>query len=176
MDILVSSNLERLLYLLADEDAAYIRQLMNELKQEGRYQLRDDLLARLQADFSGGSASDAEAAEVIRRIWEQEHYLLDPHTAVAWCVSEKYSPEHPCVVLSTASPFKFPEAVLGAIGALAPADPFLLMEHLSHLTGLPVPGGLADLKERPVRFSDVVEKDGLSDYVLRQIQAGKEKV
>ena len=117
MDILVSSNLERLLYLLSEGDCGYVAGLMEQLNREGHYQVSPQLLERLQAEFDCACCDDAGAAEVIRRLWQEQHYLCDPHTAVAWSAAEQVRLEDgaPVMVLSTASPYKFPAAVLGAL-------------------------------------------------------------
>ena len=106
MDILVSSNLERLLYLLSEGDCGYVAGLMEQLNREGHYQVSSRLLERLQAEFDCACCDDAGAAEVIRRLWQEQHYLCDPHTAVAWSAAEQVQLEDgaPVVVLSTASP------------------------------------------------------------------------
>ena len=171
MDILVSSNLERLLYLMADRDTSAVAGMMRSLMEEGRYRVDSALLSRLQQDFAAARADDAQAAAAIRRVWEEQHYLMDPHTAVAWSAVSALRPEGPTVVLSTASPFKFPEAVLKAVGAFREADPFTLLDQLSSFSGLPVPAPLTGLRDRPVRFSDVIGKSELYKYVLDFIRA-----
>ena len=171
MDILVSSNLERLLYLLSDRDTAAVTGMMQSLKEDGVYQVDAAFLTRLQQDFAAARVDDAAAADAIRSVWDRHRYLMDPHTAVAWSAADVLDPESPTVILSTASPFKFPETVLKAVGAYRPADPFTLLDQLSSFSGLPVPAGLKGLKDRPVRFRDVIEKDGLYDYVLDSVRS-----
>ena len=173
MDILVSSNLERLLYLLSGCDNDYVAGLMAELKDHGFYQITDELLRKLRADFSCGCASDEDAAAAIETVWREQGYLMDPHTAVAWCVSERFmSDRHddaPVVVLSTASPYKFPAAVLSALGQQPDADEFAALDQLHALTGVPIPKNLATLREMPVRHTDVIDKDDMLSYVLRKV-------
>ena len=169
MDILVSSNLERLLYLVSG-DAGYVAQLMAQLNEQGWYQVSEDILARLQAVFGCGCCNDAGAAEVIGRLWREQKYLCDPHTAVAWSVAESHTRgEAPMVVLSTASPYKFPAAVLGALGEKTGSDEFAMMEKLHALTGTDIPANLRGLEGRPVRHRDVIDTGDMLNYVLSDV-------
>ena len=172
MDILVSSNLERLLYLLSGCDNEYVASLMNQLRKEGRYQVSKEILGRLQADFTGGCCTDHQAEQTIRQVWRQHGYLLDPHTAVAWEVSRQFmesrQDDAPVVVLSTASPYKFPAAVLTALDEVPGEDEFAMMDRLQALTGVPVPKNLAGLRQLPVRHRDVIGRQEMLDYVLRK--------
>ena len=143
MDILVSSNLERLLSLLTGDDA-YVAGLMKQLNEQGHYKVSDELLKKLKAEFSCGCCDDAAAAETIGRLW----------AAV--------------VVLSTASPYKFPAAVLSALGQKAGEDEFAVMEELHARTGVPVPKNLAALREKPVRHKDVIGREDMLAYVLEK--------
>ena len=174
MDILVSSNLERLLSLLTGDDA-YVAGLMKQLNEQGHYKVSDELLKKLKAEFSCGCCDDAAAAETIGRLWAEENYLCDPHTAVAWNVAEQFgktcSGGAPVVVLSTASPYKFPAAVLSALGQKAGEDEFAVMEELHARTGVPVPKNLAALREKPVRHKDVIGREDMLAYV--QEKAGE---
>ena len=171
MDILVSSNLERLLSLLTGDDA-YVAGLMKQLNERGHYKVSDELLKKLKAEFSCGCCDDAAAAETIGRLWAEENYLCDPHTAVAWNVAEQFgktcSDGAPVVVLSTASPYKFPAAVLSALGQKAGEDEFAVMEELHARTGVPVPKNLAALREKPVRHKDVIGREDMLAYVLEK--------
>ena len=171
MDILVSSNLERLLSLLTGDDA-YVAGLMKQLNEQGHYKVSDELLKKLQAEFSCGCCDDAAAAETIGRLWAEENYLCDPPTAVAWNVAEQFgktcSDGAPVVVLSTASPYKFPAAVLSALGQKAGEDEFAVMEELHARTGVPVPKNLAALREKPVRHKDVIGREDMLAYVLEK--------
>ena len=174
MDILVSSNLERLLFLLS-RDSAYVADLMRQLSEDGAYHLSDALLEKLRQDFSCGCCDDKGAADVIGRLWSEQHYLCDPHTAVAWSVAEQLDDElrgtgAPTVVLSTASPYKFPAAVLAALGEDdGETDEFAMMSRLSRLSGVPIPGNLSGLEGRPVLHKDVIDKDAMLDYVLSEV-------
>ena len=174
MDILVSSNLERMLYLLSDGDDAYVAGLMRQLRDEGRYQVTDKMLARLHEIFSCACCDDAQAAEVMGRVWREHGYVCDPHTAVAWHAADAFMEQAdgaPVVVLSTASPYKFPAAVLSALGEEPGDDEFAMMDKLSALTGTPIPKNLATLREKQVRHKDMIDKDAMLDYVLGKIQS-----
>ena len=174
MDILVSSNLERMLYLLSDGDDAYVAGLMRQLRDEGRYQVTDKMLARLHEIFSCACCDDAQAAEVMGRVWREHGYVCDPHTAVAWHAADAFMEQAdgaPVVVLSTASPYKFPAAVLSALGEEPGDDEFAMMDKLSALTDTPIPKNLATLREKQVRHKDVIDKDAMLDYVLGKIQS-----
>ena len=116
MDILVSSNLERLLYLLSG-DTALVAGLMKDLSEQGFYRVPDALLGAIQAEFAAGYCNDAQAEAVIGRVYREQGYLMDPHTACGWAAAETHRGDAPTVVLSTASPYKFSTAVLTAIGA-----------------------------------------------------------
>ena len=171
MDILVSSNLERLLFLMAgtgaaEGNAALVRGLMEALRESGRYSVPADMLSRIQEVFLSGSADDAKARETIGRVYREQGYLMDPHTAVAWSVYEsmKDELENP-VVLSTASPFKFAPAMLAALGEPAIANGFMAMERLSSLTGRRIPAGLASLRSKPALHSDIVDRNGIEGYI-----------
>ena len=120
MDILISSNLERLLFFASDYDDKLVAGLMDKLAKEGSYQVAAEVFAKIDADFDAGCCDDAQAAETIRALWENERYLCDPHTAVAVRVYEDYrartDDKTPTVIASTASPFKFCRSVIEALG------------------------------------------------------------
>lgn len=169
MDILVSSNLERLLYFASDGNAPLVAELMRQLAETGMYRVPEALLARIQGEFACGKADDTAAFDAIRRIWESEGYLMDPHTAVAWRVYEAYRAsgrcKNPAVVLSTASPYKFAPAMLEALGIPVPENGFDAMEQLHGVTGAPVPAALAALRQKPVLHRNVIDPCGMPAYV-----------
>ena len=169
MDILVSSNLERLLYLLSG-DTKLVSSLMKQLKEEGAYTVPDALKAAIQKEFWAAYCDDARAAEIIGRVYREQHYLCDPHTASGFAAAEDYRNETgdltPMVILSTASPYKFPAAVLSAIGGDTGGDEFEQMERLQQMTGVPIPAPLASLKGKKELHTDVIEKEAMSTYVL----------
>ncbi len=159
MDILVSSNLERLLYCLTG-DAARVRDMMGRLGSAGRYEAGSDLLAAVRAEFAGGFCRDEEAKAEIGRVWQEHGYLMDTHTAVASRVlrdlREREGAARPTVVVSTASPFKFGGAVLESLGAVTSETGPALVEELAAFTGLAAPKPLSGLGEKKVRFTDWV--------------------
>lgn len=169
MDILVSSNLERLLWLLC-EDEAEVAGYMRDLKENGSYTVSQTLLSKLHEEFAFGCCDDAETMRTIGRVWQQEHYLMDTHTAVAWHVAEEYTSDAPVVVLSTASPYKFPAAVLSAIGGDTSGTEFDVMFRLHELTGVPVPPALARLQKLPVLHRDVIDREEMREYVLKRVK------
>lgn len=169
MDILVSSNLERLLYLLSG-DTELVAGLMDWLNKEGAYTVPDALLAQIQKEFWAAYCDDSRAQEVMGRVYREFGYLCDPHTASGWAAAEDYVAQtgdhRPMVVLSTASPYKFPVAVLTAIGGDTSGSEFDQMARLSAITGVPIPKNLAGLQGKPERHTGVIEKDTMLDYVL----------
>ena len=165
MDILVSSNLERLLYLLSG-DTALVAGLMKDLSEQGFYRVPDALLAAIQAEFAAGYCDDAQAEAVIGRVYREQGYLMDPHTACGWAVAERQRGENPMVVLSTASPYKFSTAVLTAIGADVSGNEYDRMDRLQALTGIPIPKNLSALREKPELHTGVISKDKMLEFVL----------
>ena len=174
MDILVSSNLERFLYLAGGENGEKVKALMESLSLSGEYDVDDSVFRLMEEHFDAGFADTVETADCINRVYSRYGYLLDPHTAVAWKVSEDYvrrtGTDVKNVVLSTASPYKFPADVLRAIGEEAPADPFDVMEKLHDATGAAIPRNLAALRDAPIRFRDVVPKESMYDYVMEEVR------
>lgn len=164
MDILVSSNLERLLYALSGDKE--VRGYMQELSGSGKYTVSKSVFEAARHDFSAGYCDDAETKSAIRRMFESRSYLMDTHTAVAYKVLCDYRAEtgdkRPVVVVSTASPFKFAADVLDALGVQAAGDP---LAALAEKSGMPVPAPLSGLDTRPVRFSGTTEKDGMPGVV-----------
>ena len=165
MDILVSSNLERLLYLLSG-DTALVAGLMKDLNEQGFYRVPDALLAAIQAEFAAGYCNDAQAEAVIGRVYREQGYLMDPHTACGWAAAETHRGDAPTVVLSTASPYKFSTAVLTAIGADISGSEYNRMERMQTLTGIPIPPALAALRTKPERHTGVIAKEKMLEYVL----------
>ena len=169
MDILVSSNLERLLYLLSG-DTGLVRRLMEQLNTQGFYTVPEELQKKLQAEFSWGWCDDARAGEIIGRVFRDHGYLCDPHTAAGWAAAQDYTTKTgdtaPMVVLSTASPYKFPAAVLSAIGGSTQGDEFQQMARLCSLSGVPIPKNLAGLQGKAERHTGVISKEDMLSYVL----------
>ena len=165
MDILVSSNLERLLYLLSG-DTALVAGLMKDLSEQGFYRVPDALLGAIQAEFAAGYCNDAQAEAVIGRVYREQGYLMDPHTACGWAAAETHRGDAPTVVLSTASPYKFSTAVLTAIGADISGSEYDRMERMQALTGIPIPPALAALRTKPERHTGVIPKEKMLEFVL----------
>lgn len=161
MDILVSSNLERLLYSLCGSDTE-VAGYMQQLREQGRYTVSDALLARIRETFAGGCCNDIQTREKIGRAWRDHRYLIDTHTAVAYHVLDEYRCETgdaaPAVVVSTASPFKFCDQVLRGIGGTADAFGPELIRRLTCETQIDAPAPLTGLDARPVRFGGCVDQ------------------
>ena len=168
MDILVSSNLERLLWLLC-RDEAEVAGYMRDLKEKGVYTVSRALLSKLQADFAWGCCSEEETKAAIGRVWKNHGYLMDTHTAVAWKVADETRAEAPVVVLSTASPYKFPAAVLSAIGETPDEDEFQTMYRLHEISAVPIPHGLATLERKPELHRHCIAKEQMGQFVLERV-------
>ncbi len=171
MDILISSNLERLLYHLSGEDAALVGKMMAELKESGKYTVPASLLASLQGLFTAGWCDDADTLQEIRATFEEENYLCDTHTAVAKCVYRRYREQSgdttPTVIASTANPYKFSASVLSALGGdRNDLDEFQKVESLNAVTGSPIPSPLLTLKDKAVRFTKVCKRDEMEEAVF----------
>lgn len=169
MDILVSSNLERMLFELSGGDDALVRSYMQQLAETGRYAISPEMKQKLQALFYGGFCDEASTAATIGSMYEKG-YLIDPHTAVAARVLADYRAETgdstPAVFASTASPYKFNDNVLRAIGQTPSADSMACIDQLQARTGVPAPRRLAALRGMEPRFREVTEKDRMEDVVL----------
>ena len=171
MDILVSSNLERLLYEAADRDGTLIRTWMTQLKESGSYSVGEQRRDWLLDTFWGDCADNKDTLGEIRKRWEQDHYLMDPHTAVAGHVLREYrrktGDDTPSVIVSTASPYKFAADVLSALtGGNAGGDPFSASEEIQKLTGIPMPEQVRKLRELQVRHTAECDKDKMGQAVL----------
>lgn len=174
MDILISSNLERLLYLLSDRDSREVGRLMEGLSKEGRYAVSDTVKEKMQARFSGGCLDDGATKGVIREVFEAYGYLCDPHTAVAVGVHRDYVRKTgdgtKAIIASTASPYKFAGSVLSALtGENGSGDEFLMASELSRLTGVQIPGQLAGLSHKPERFTRVCAPGMMEKAVMEEL-------
>jgi threonine synthase len=173
MDILISSNLERLLFDLSDQDDALVRQYMDELSRQGRYTVSPTIRRKLESLFAAGFCDDAQTQKVIGRMWKEHRYLIDPHTAVAFDVLDQYRRESGdrtrTIVVSTASPFKFCDSVLGALDVTELAPGTDLLDQLARETGVAAPAPLASLKTKSVRFQDNVTKEHMVDKVMEML-------
>lgn len=168
MDILISSNLERMLYFLSDGDCELVAHLMAELAETGRYKVPADLLAKIQEVFGCGWANEDEVRAAIKTCYDADNYVIDPHTACGYHVMEEVPAAADAkvrVLLSTASPYKFPRAVCEALKLDVPDDDFDAMRVLENATGTKAPAQLAELEHKPVRFTDVVDVADMGAYV-----------
>ncbi len=169
MDILVSSNLERLLYLLSG-DTELVAGLMKQLNTEGSYTVPADMLQKIRSEFWAAYCDDSRAEEIMGRVYKELGYLCDPHTAAGWAAAEDYVSETgdrtPMVVLSTAFPYKFPVAVPTAIGGDTSGSEFEQMERLSAQTSVPIPKNLSGLRGKAERHTGVIAKEKMLEYVL----------
>jgi len=170
MDILVSSNLERLLFELTGRDSARVAAMMAALQRERRYEIDAAMRAELQETFWGGYAADEACRAQIRRHCYEVGYLCDPHTAVAFDVYEQYraatGDETKTVIVSTASPYKFCKTVLGAIGRPVPQDEFEAVRALSEFTLTDIPESIAALERLPIRFSGAIRPADMTETIL----------
>ncbi len=167
MDILISSNLERLIYHSTGDDPEKTAALMRSLNENGRYEVSAAMREKM-ADFAAGYATEEQTAEEIRRVFETYHYVIDTHTAVASSVFHREfdNEDLPTVIVSTASPYKFSRSVLSAIGAdCADTDDFDLADQLEHISGMPIPRAIREIKSAPVRHDLVIEKDRMKEAV-----------
>ena len=168
MDILVSSNLERLLYLMTG-DTQLVASLMKQLNTEGFYTVPEKLQTDIQAEFWAGCCDDEKARQTIGKVFREQNYLCDTHTAAGWAVAEEYvettGDSRPMVVLSTASPYKFPAAVLSSLEESCETDEFKQMDRLYELTGVPIPGNLQGLQEKKELHTGVIPKDTMLEFV-----------
>ncbi len=169
MDILISSNLERLIYRIAGNDADKNRELMSALSGNGKYEITDEMKAQL-SDFYGNYASEAETAAEIRRLYEKCGYVIDTHTAVASAVYGKYVAEtkdhKTTVIASTASPFKFTRSVMDAIDPQYDAmGDFELVDELSRIAKVKVPNAIEEIRTAPVLHNTQCDADKMKDTV-----------
>ena len=170
MDILISSNLERLIYRIAGDDAKKNAELMQSLANTGRYEITEEMKAAM-ADFSGGYATVEETAAEIRRIYQKTGYVLDTHTAVASSVYHAYQEASGdrtvTVIASTASPYKFARSVMEAIDSkYAGMDDFALIDELCKVSGVSVPKAVEEIRNAPVLHDKVIDKDQMEEAVL----------
>lgn len=178
MDILISSNLERLLYLLY-KDSNKINELMKKLNEDKAYQVEENILSEIKKDFSGYYTSEDECRQMIKDLFNNENTLIDPHTSVAYSSYLKYKNDTKdntkTVVLSTASPYKFGIDVLDSLGYKID-NPYLALNKLEEISSMPIPSNLKDLDKLSIRFKDVIEiEDGEKTIRerLKEINDGK---
>ena len=172
MDILISSNLERLLYHMSGCDSKLVNELMSSLAENGEYEVSKTLIDEIQTTFDAGCCDEQSVNDTIKTNFDENGYLLDTHTAVAVKVYEDYvkqtGDDIPTVIDSTASPYKFSKSVLTAVtGREQTLDEFSMVEELNKITGADVPASLKALKDKSVRFSNVCDKENMSEMVFK---------
>ena len=174
MDILISSTLERMLFELTNNNDEEVKGYMAQLAADGRYEVSEEIKKKLGKLFAAGFCDDAETQKVIDKVWNKFHYLIDPHTAVAYDVLEQYRKESgdntTAIVVSTASPFKFCDTVLGALGVTELAEGTDIIAQLAKKTGVEAPAPLAGLAGKARRFDNTVTKDHMVDAVLDMLR------
>jgi threonine synthase len=178
MDILISSNLERLLYLLTGEDDAQIREWFTSLANDGKYEVSNEVKELLAKDFSAGFCDDADTKKTIKEIYDKYSYTCDTHTAVAVKVYNEYRANTgdttKTIIASTASPYKFSASVLEAVqGKKSDLDEYEMIDVLNELSKIDIPKSLAELKDKERRFSDSIEKTDMKEYVIRDLKLNK---
>ena len=173
MDILISSNLERMLYYMSDKDTRLISMLMNDLSQWGAYEVPEPMMKKIRSIFGTGWADENQVREMIADCWNKNHYVIDPHTACGYYVMQQMprDPLTPRVLLSTASPYKFPRVVNESLGLDASGTDFECMDMLAKATGTTAPAALRGLETSDVRFDHVVDIDGMEGFVEQAAKA-----
>lgn len=169
MDILISSNLERLLYHISGEDANLVKDMMNSLKEKGNYTITDSMKEKLD-NFYGGYADDETTKAYIKKVFEEEGYLMDTHTAVAYAVFDQYvkdtSDKTPTVIVSTASPYKFTGSVMSSVDKkYENVDDFVLLKEMEKLVGKNMPKAMQDIETREIKHNTVCEVNQMKDVI-----------
>ena len=170
MDILISSNLERLIYHIAGDSSEKDAELMKKLSETGKYDITDEMRSKL-TDFFGGYATEEETFATIKKVFDNTGYLMDTHTAVASAVYDKYVNETgdktPTVIASTASPFKFTRSVMNALGKGDDSkDDFALADELSAVSGVEIPEAVSSIRTAKILHDIVVDKSDMQTKVL----------
>ncbi len=171
MDIIISSNLERLLYLMSDMDDKLIASYMNSLAEKGEYTVSDDIFSQIKESFAAGWCDDAMTKDTIKKIKDEYNYTADTHTAVGIKVYEDYvkktGDNTKTVIASTANPYKFNKSVLEALSEddLEACDEFELLNKLSKISGIKIPDSLSKLKEKEIRFTASCNKNDMKTTV-----------
>ena len=177
MDILISSNLERLLYLASGCDGEFVSDCMSRLKTDNVYTVPKPIMDVIRGTFECGCCTEEETLAEIGKVWSAHRYLIDPHTAVAAKVAEDYKNRRvgnaPVVILSTASPYKFPAPVLTALGEKPEGDEYAQIKRINELTGIPVPKNLAGLEGRAELHADVIDRENILPYILKKLEVEK---
>lgn len=171
MDILISSNLERMLYILSDGDDKYIDSIQSQLKSDGKFKVKDTVLNKLQSIFYGAWCDDDATLKAIKNVFDEYGYLIDTHTAVAFNACNRYAEstgdKRTVLIASTASPYKFAKSVMSALSDSVFENEFDNVNALSALTNTEIPAPIAELKNAEVRFKDIYEKQDMKSAVLK---------
>ncbi len=171
MDILVSSNLERLLYYMSGKDNNEVKELMDALNSSGKYEVSQEMKNRIDSDFYAGCVFEDDTEKTIKDTFEKYGYLLDTHTAVAYKTLEEYrnntKDETVSIVLSTASPYKFSKSVYESLYGKSNKEEFEIMEELSARTGVCIPKNLKGLNMKPILHKEVCEINEMEKYVRK---------
>ena len=174
MDILISSNLERLLSLVTSSDDKLVTEWMNSLKADGKYEVSEDVKAKIKETFFAGFCGDAETFDEIKKVFLDSRYVMDTHTSVAKRVYNNYVNETgdntKTVIVSTASPFKFSDSVLKSIkGTIESENEFEMLKELASVSDAHIPKSLAELETKPVIFRTTCEKEEMYDVVSEML-------
>lgn len=173
MDILISSNLERLVFEMTGRDSDQLASLMKDLKETGKYQVELSVIRRNFGVFTAGYADEEETMDAMANTFDEYGYVVDPHTAVAVSVYDNYlmitGDETPTVILSTASPYKFAQDVYEALDESRVEDPFKAVKKLHSLSGMEIPEGIEKLETAEIRFTDVLDKTKIKEKVMERV-------
>ena len=174
MDILLSSNFERYLYYALNENSERVNELITNLLSGGVLSVNEEELRNIQNEFYGEFANDDETVNAIKSVYENYHYLMDPHTAVAYSVYEKLDNSNldkntHTVIMSTAHPFKFPAPIAKALGLDEAKEPYAILDEVSKITGVKFPEKLTEVRNSEIRFSNVIDKAEIQDFVKKYI-------
>ena len=170
MDILVSSNLERLLFEISGRDDALTAERMAALKSCGKYSISNEELETLRSLFDAGYTDEQGTFDTISEVYGDYGYLVDPHTAVAFGVYNNCKSDRPCVIVSTANPYKFPADVYEAVSGERVSDAYAAADKLCALTGEDIPQPLSNLASKQVRFTGSIAREAIADEVLGYIR------
>lgn len=181
MDILISSNLERLLFELCDRNKDFVISLMQELKDIGRYEVDENLVDEKLSEFFGYCSNEEETKEVIDNFFDEYNYLLDPHTAVGVSaffkyVSETYDVDTPSIIVSTANPYKFPQDVYNSLSKRTEEDGLKAIKKLNTYTGVEVPEGISELETMPIMHDQEILTKDMKQVLLEILKSSKKDV
>lgn len=172
MDILISSNVERLLYILSDYDAKLVSSYMNHLKECGRYEVNEKINKLIKEYFESYSYSDEETIKTIFELYQRDKKVIDPHTAIAYraCIDYAKDNNEPIVCLSTASPYKFAKDVYKALKNETFEDDFMYLTKLEEISDEKIPTSLRNLKNLEIKHDNLVCKEEGLDFIYRKLK------